>query len=43
MALAQKSLCAGCLTGKYPTDVSHGLLFEEQRCIDREKSLAETI
>lgn len=42
-ALAQKSLCMGCLTRSYPTDVSHGSFFEEQRCIDREKSLVEAI
>jgi amidophosphoribosyltransferase len=42
-ALAQKSLCTGCLNREYPTDVSYGSLFEEQRSLDREKSLAETV
>jgi amidophosphoribosyltransferase len=41
-ALAQKSLCTGCLNKDYPTDVSHGTLFEEQRSLDREKALVET-
>ncbi len=35
-ALSQKSLCTGCLTKTYPTDVSHGENFQNQRIIDRE-------
>ena len=42
-ALGQVSLCTGCLTKTYPTDVSHGTLFEEQRNIDRSKQLSETV
>jgi amidophosphoribosyltransferase len=42
-ALAQQSLCTGCLNKDYPTDVSHGSLFEEQRSIDRGKSLSESV
>ncbi|MBX9719788.1 MAG: amidophosphoribosyltransferase, partial [Candidatus Obscuribacterales bacterium] len=42
-ALGQKSLCTGCLDKGYPTDVSHGSMFEEQRSIDRGKSLSETV
>jgi len=34
-ALAQKSLCTGCLTKIYPTDVSHGEHFQERRSLDR--------
>jgi len=34
-ALKQKSLCTGCLTGKYPTSVEEGKAFEKQRVIDR--------
>lgn len=41
-ALEQKSLCTGCITGIYPTDVSHGILFEEQRSLDRNRQLTET-
>lgn len=40
-ALGQSSLCTGCLNKEYPTDVSHGSLFEEQRTVDRGKSLSE--
>lgn len=40
-ALGQESVCTGCLTKQYPTDVSHGSAFEEQRSIDRGKSLSE--
>lgn len=42
-ALEQKSLCTGCITGRYPTDVSHGAHFEEQRQLDRSKQLTETM
>ncbi|MBX9690010.1 MAG: amidophosphoribosyltransferase [Candidatus Obscuribacterales bacterium] len=42
-ALGQASLCTGCLTKEYPTDVSHGSQFEEQRNIDRGKSLSESL
>lgn len=38
-ALAQKSLCTGCLTNEYPTDVSMGLEFEKARLEDREEVL----
>jgi amidophosphoribosyltransferase len=41
-ALEQRSLCTGCITGTYPTDVSHGAHFEEQRQLDRSKQLTET-
>lgn len=41
-ALEQKSLCTGCITGVYPTDVSHGVHFEEQRQLDRSRQLSET-
>jgi amidophosphoribosyltransferase len=34
-ALAQKNICTGCLTKKYPTDVSHGEDFQNKRVIDR--------
>lgn len=37
-ALAQKSLCTGCLTGVYPTSVSEGIEFEKQRLIDRKET-----
>jgi amidophosphoribosyltransferase len=36
-ALEQASLCTGCLTQKYPTDVSCGADFENRRTVDREK------
>lgn len=36
-ALEQPSLCTGCLTSKYPTDVSEGIHFETKRTIDRSK------
>lgn len=42
-ALNQRGLCTGCLTNTYPTDVSHGSAFEEQRNIDRGKTLSETV
>lgn len=42
-ALAQRSLCTGCLNKDYPTDVSHGDAFSERRDLDRGKSLSETI
>ena len=42
-ALGQRGICAGCLTKEYPTDVSHGSAFEEQRNIDRGKTLSETV
>lgn len=35
-ALAHKSLCTGCLTGTYPTDVEAGKEFESKRLVDRE-------
>jgi amidophosphoribosyltransferase len=35
-ALAQKALCTGCLTNKYPTDVSCGEDFQNRRTIDRQ-------
>lgn len=35
-ALAQKALCTGCLTGKYPTDVSCGEDFQSRRILDRQ-------
>lgn len=39
-ALEQKSLCTGCLTKQYPTDVSAGQDFEAQRLKDRHKPLS---
>ncbi len=42
-ALAQESLCTGCLNKEYPTDVSHGSAFEEKRNLDRSKTLSETV
>lgn len=42
-ALEQNSLCTGCLTKTYPTDVSHGTQFEEMRNLDRSKQLSETM
>jgi amidophosphoribosyltransferase len=36
-ALEQRSLCTGCLTKQYPTDVSSGQEFESKRVIDRQK------
>jgi amidophosphoribosyltransferase len=41
-ALEQKSLCTGCLTSSYPTDVSHGADFQSQRAIDRKKQEIST-
>jgi len=41
-ALGQKSLCTGCLTGKYPTDVESGKQFEMQRTRDREAPLKKS-
>lgn len=35
-ALAQRSVCTGCITQKYPTDVSHGESFQNQRKVDRQ-------
>jgi amidophosphoribosyltransferase len=35
-ALNQRSLCTGCLTEKYPTDVDSGREFESKRLQDRE-------
>lgn len=40
-ALAQKSLCTGCLTGEYPTSVAEGSAFEEQRLLDRRQKIKE--
>ena len=34
-ALKQESLCTGCLTGSYPTDVSSGAEFQARRIEDR--------
>jgi amidophosphoribosyltransferase len=36
-ALEQDSLCTGCLTSTYPTDISDGVHFENKRTIDRSK------
>ncbi len=36
-ALNQRSLCTGCLTGQYPTDISSGQEFETRRLNDRKK------
>ncbi|HEY9791082.1 MAG TPA: amidophosphoribosyltransferase [Candidatus Obscuribacterales bacterium] len=36
-ALQQPSMCTGCLTSTYPTDVSHGEHFQTKRTIDRKK------
>jgi amidophosphoribosyltransferase len=36
-ALNQRSMCTGCLTAAYPTDISHGADFESKRTIDRKK------
>jgi len=36
-ALNHRSLCTGCLTGEYPTDVESGKSFEQNRLLDREK------
>lgn len=36
-ALTQRSVCTGCITGIYPTDISHGKEFENKRHIDRQK------
>ncbi len=38
-ALKQESLCTGCLTGEYPTDVSQAQDFEARRIQDRQKPL----
>lgn len=35
-ALGQRSLCTGCLTNEYPTDVDAGKQFETKRVEDRE-------
>lgn len=35
-ALGRSDLCTGCLTGTYPTDVSHGDDFEAMRIMDRQ-------
>jgi glutamine phosphoribosylpyrophosphate amidotransferase len=35
-ALEMQSLCTGCLTGNYPTDISSGRDFEAMRTRDRE-------
>jgi amidophosphoribosyltransferase len=35
-ALQQESICTGCLTDTYPTDVESGKLFGKQRLIDRQ-------
>jgi amidophosphoribosyltransferase len=35
-AIGRKTLCTGCLTGNYPTDVESGKHFEENRLIDRQ-------
>lgn len=40
-ALAQKSLCTGCLTGEYPTSVADGTEFEQQRLLDRRDKIKE--
>jgi amidophosphoribosyltransferase len=40
-ALKQKSICAGCLTGNYPTSVEYGKGFGKERQKDRELSPAE--
>jgi amidophosphoribosyltransferase len=42
-ALVQASVCTGCLTGNYPTDVSSGLEFEEKRLIDRGEEKASAV
>lgn len=36
-ALAEKSLCTGCLSGEYPTDISFAESFAERRRADRLK------
>jgi amidophosphoribosyltransferase len=36
-ALTQRSVCTGCITGTYPTDISHGKDFQDKRQIDRQK------
>lgn len=38
-ALGQTSLCTGCLTGSYPTDIGSAVEFEANRQKDREKPL----
>jgi len=40
-ALAQESLCTGCLTGEYPTSVAEGEAFEQQRLLDRRDKVKE--
>lgn len=42
MALGQRSLCVGCLTGEYPTDISAGQNFEAMRLKDRETPLKKS-
>lgn len=41
-ALDRTSLCTGCLTGSYPTDISDGLNFESMRIKDRESMLKKS-
>lgn len=41
-ALGQTSLCTGCVTQDYPTDISCGVEFEEKRTVDRKKQLSES-
>lgn len=38
-AIGEKKLCLGCLTGKYPTDVTSGEAFESMRLKDRAASI----
>ncbi len=38
-ALSRESLCLGCLTGEYPTDITSGSDFESRRLKDRGPSL----
>jgi amidophosphoribosyltransferase len=40
-ALGQKTLCTGCLTDKYPTDVETGKNFEMNRLKDRDTPLKQ--
>ncbi|HEY9760572.1 MAG TPA: amidophosphoribosyltransferase [Oculatellaceae cyanobacterium] len=35
-ALNNRTLCTGCVTGEYPTNVESGKAFEENRLLDRE-------
>jgi amidophosphoribosyltransferase len=41
-ALTQRSVCTGCITGNYPTDISHGKDFENKRQIDRQEFATPT-